>query len=848
MVLSFALCASFAFAQTATPNVKETMAPAKAAAQTQNYGSSIFTKDATVLASVDFSSNNNGYSTGTVTGGLEGHAENYDYATWRRWSNAEENTLNSAATIYQALSANYFGGTETFVTYMQRYLDTATSSAENGWMMMSLYDQRTPNSGNFNAYILFEGINASAADVVDVQFYQYYRKYYDYCFLDYSTNGTTWVETEINVSGIDVEVNDDLWGVYTYTLPLAAAGSDNLSVRLRYKSLNSNRAVYGYYWIVDDVNFIAGPQNRLKKFSQEYVEGNYGMIPQGMTINPAWFATVKNTGANNQSSVEAKLYHLNATQDQATEISTYNNGTAPTEQYKDLVSDQAGWINVDSTSSRGWYGYSDFTPHGTGIAMPTATAGDNYIYASVSNNNLTLNYDTMLYQVTTADANGNYTWAHDNGILVYMPANYWIFGYVYQGGNWYVSEDPESVHYYSTGYTVTSRYSTGATVPENWVIKGVELVASPIEGYHSTGAKISSVLTADEYDGGSVSFVGLETGANVKTITAADVNDTNIIGRNSNGYLTNGNYHTIFIPYPEQPALEPMTSYRIGYTLEEDGYFALAQEAQGVYRVASPSRPDQYDTIIRFAGNEATAKYANTFLSNTYQTYVNDQASGNDRTYIFAGSFMPMNPMIRMIVGPAVEMPRKNITIECENTEFGEVTYRGEDACGTVATPVVNSTATIIAVSAAGCVAKVIVDGTEVEAWNEDEETGDPHLQVAYDEDLDAYAYYYSFENINEDHNIKFVFEQHVAIDPVAASVRMNLQPNPATSQVNLNIAGVTGMVNCTLVDMSGRVVYNQNINAETAQVINLSNLAKGAYFVRITNDKFSKVEKLIVR
>ena len=76
----------------------------------------------------------------------------------------------------------------------------------------------------------------------------------------------------------------------------------------------------------------------------------------------------------------------------------------------------------------------------------------------------------------------------------------------------------------------------------------------------------------------------------------------------------------------------------------------------------------------------------------------------------------------------------------------------------------------------------------------------------------------------------------------------MNLQPNPATSQVKLNISGVSGMVNCSLIDMSGRVIYNQNINAESAPVINLSNLAKGAYFVRITNNQFSKIEKLIVR
>lgn len=851
MVLTFALCASFAFAQTATPRNQECKAPAKVA-QTQNYSSSIFTKDAVTVLSVDFSAANTGYSTGVVTGGLEGHGESYDFATWRRWANADESTLQTSSSTYSALTQNYFGGIETYVQYMGRYLDTATSSAENGWMMMSLYDQRTPRSGNFNAYILFENIDASAASVLDFNFFQYYRKYYDNCYLDYSTNGTTWNSMEINVTGIDINVNDALWGMYTYTLPIEAAGCANLSVRIRYKSLDSSRGAYGYYWIVDDVTITAGDADRLKKYDQEYTEGNYGMIPQGMAISPAWYSLVVNTGSNNQSNVEAKLYHLNATQDQATEIASFNNGSVNVSSSKEVVADPAGWYLLDSLNYRGWYGYIDHTPHGTGSTLPTATAGDNYVYANISNNVLNINYDTMYYQVTGADANGNYTWAHDNGVLTYSPYNYWLFGYVYQGGNWYVTEDPEEVHYYQAGYRISSRYTTGATVPENWVVKGVELVASPVDGYHSTGTKLSGTLTVDEYDGGSVSFPSVNTGANVKEITAADINDSNVIGRNSNGYLTNGNYNTIFISFPEQPDLLPNTSYRIGYVLEEDGYFALATEALGNYRVASPTRPDQYDTIMYFANNEATAKYANVFPVNQYQTFITDPSYGGEgNNSTFASWHVFNNPMIRMIVGPKVEMPRKNIAIECENSEYGFASYLGEDACGTTVSPVVSSTATIIGEAAAGCRAHVYVDGAEIEPWNDDEETGDPNLQLLYDESLDAMYYYYTFANINEDHNIKFVFyvdENTTSIDPVAAGVRMNLQPNPATSQVSLNIAGVTGMVNCTLVDMSGRVVYNQNINAESAQVIDLSNLAKGAYFVRITNDKFSKVEKLIVR
>ena len=76
----------------------------------------------------------------------------------------------------------------------------------------------------------------------------------------------------------------------------------------------------------------------------------------------------------------------------------------------------------------------------------------------------------------------------------------------------------------------------------------------------------------------------------------------------------------------------------------------------------------------------------------------------------------------------------------------------------------------------------------------------------------------------------------------------LGLQPNPATSSVKLNITGVNGKVNCSIIDMSGRVIYNADINAEQQHVIDLSNVAAGAYFVRVTNDNFSKVEKLIVR
>ena len=850
MVLTFALCATFVFAQTATPHMKGVAkASTKENPVQKGNASSIFTKDGATLCTVDFSADNQGYSTGVITGGLEGHGQNYDYAMWRRWPNVDSLTLVNASSTYPYIT-QLMGGPQNFYRNIFNWADTATSSAENGFMFMLMYEQRSRFSGNFNAFIRIDSIDVSTANVIDVRFFQRYRKYYDNCYIDYNTTGNIWNEVEINVTGVDLGVNDDLAGFISYSLPVAAASGDNVNIRIRWKSLDAAHS-YGYWWLIDDVSVVAGDNDRMKKFTEEYVEGNYGMIPQNMQINPAWFGIVQNNGSNTQNNVIGTIHHLNAAQDVETEIDMYNNQTIPYDEFKNVVVDKAGWLYMDSLEYRGWYGYIDHTPHGTGVNLPTETLGDNFIFTTLGNSSLNLDFDTQYYRVTGLE-NGYYRWGHDNGVLVYLPTNIWCFGYIEDGGTWFVSEDPEDVTFYGAGYTVTSRFTTDANVPEGWVIRGVELVASPVNGYHSTGARLSSVLLYDDYDGGSVRFPSIMTGANVKTITDQDVNDSLVIGRNSAGYLEPGNYHTVIINFPEQPALEPNTSYRIGYSLEDDSYFALAHESYGTYRIASPTRPDEYDTIIRFRNNEATAKYARYFAPNQYQNYINDPSyGGTGSSSTFARN--SVNPMIRMLVGPAQAVNRVNINIECENTDYGTVAYGGEEKCGETITPVEGSTATVVASTATWCtVDSVIVDGVSIEPWDEVTEEGDPHLLAAYDSSAHVWMYQYIFDEVMGDHTIKFIFAEGeapiISIDPAAAGVRMNLQPNPATSLVNMNIEGVTGMVNCMLIDMSGRVVYNQNVNAETAQTINVSNLAKGAYFVRITNDKFTKVEKLIVR
>ena len=852
LLLVFALCASIAYSQSASPYYKATKAPSRVCPQSRVYSTSLFTKDVTPIASVDFSVPDQGYSTGTITAGVEAHGQNYEFATWQRWPNIDFNTISQAAITYRHLFSFLFNGSIDYSRFSS-YFDTSICSSYNGFMMISPFEQQTPYSGNINAFIRFDSIDATQVQLLEVSFFQLFRKYYDYFYVDYSTDGgTTWEQMEINVDGIDVSSSPMLRGVFRFTLPASAAGH-MLSVRLRYKSLDSNRPSYGYFWCIDDVSFCAAPMNEIHTYAQEYVEGNYAMIPQGMTINPAWYSTIHNSGYLDQSNVQAKIFHMDAAE-QTTLIDSYNNGNLPITTRMSVIADRGGWLNTESLDYRGWYGLIDHTAHGVGMPLPTSSLGDNFVFAQVASDSLSVNYDTMYYQVTAPNGNNEYRWAHDNGVLAYTPFNHYAFGYNNHISNlqdgWFVSDDADEVGFYRPGYMVTSRYTTDPVVPEDWVIHGVEIVASPVDLYHSTGAKISAVLIVDSMSGENVDFKTIYTGANMKTLTDADVNDSNVIGLNSNGYLQQGQYNTIYIPFPEQPALRPNTSFRVGYTLEETAFFLSAQEAQGCYHMAHPTL-EGYDTVIYFADNSSTAKWAHHFTPNQYEVLVYDPSYDSIvRPYIWAGAFTDYSPMIRLIVGPSRPITRQNVSVECENGMYGRVLFNGEEVCGTTLTPAQGGSATIDLESLSGnAIAHLFVDGVEVQPWGDETmAAGDPNYRLEYDSDSAKWIGRYTFANIQTDHSIRVVFAEHVSVDPVAAHVRVNLQPNPASTRVNLTVEGAEGKVNCMLIDMSGRVVYDHDFNSAAALTIDVSNLGKGAYFVRITNDKFSKVEKLIVR
>ena len=81
-------------------------------------------------------------------------------------------------------------------------------------------------------------------------------------------------------------------------------------------------------------------------------------------------------------------------------------------------------------------------------------------------------------------------------------------------------------------------------------------------------------------------------------------------------------------------------------------------------------------------------------------------------------------------------------------------------------------------------------------------------------------------------------------------NVSVTIYPNPANTQATISVEGINGKVEFVVADMNGRMIVTEtiNCNGQLVKTIDVSNLAKGAYFVHIYNDNFNTTRKLIVK
>ncbi|MFZ4402296.1 MAG: T9SS type A sorting domain-containing protein [Bacteroidales bacterium] len=75
----------------------------------------------------------------------------------------------------------------------------------------------------------------------------------------------------------------------------------------------------------------------------------------------------------------------------------------------------------------------------------------------------------------------------------------------------------------------------------------------------------------------------------------------------------------------------------------------------------------------------------------------------------------------------------------------------------------------------------------------------------------------------------------------------INIYPNPATSNVTINLQQLTHLQNTTvsIYDIQGKLLLQQNITQPQTE-LNIASLAKGIYVVKVNNNKQSLVSKFV--
>ncbi len=92
--------------------------------------------------------------------------------------------------------------------------------------------------------------------------------------------------------------------------------------------------------------------------------------------------------------------------------------------------------------------------------------------------------------------------------------------------------------------------------------------------------------------------------------------------------------------------------------------------------------------------------------------------------------------------------------------------------------------------------------------------------------------------------NATFETPRCEGIDGVVSST-IALYPNPATSSVN--VTGIEAGCTVSIIDMNGRTVAEYKAQGSEMRV-NVSDMAKGAYYVRVVGDNTNAIRKLVVR
>ena len=934
-VLGFAMCATFAMAQTnhAVATLGNPGQPHKAAInptvkeQAADYKASIFTKDDDiVLASFDFdASNMTGINYGSackVNAGdmIDGQAVSATNAHVRpEPENYWFRVPDSASFVVTGgtYDINYHGvwGSRNFIC---RYMGARNGiTDDNGFMLVSLTEYNGNNQA-INTYFTLPSVNLNNAALVDVQWKQAYAKYYDKCYIDYTIGGN-WYSMEVNVTGIDISVNGTTgYGARVATLPVAALDQTSINLRFRIFATGAQNA-YGYFWAVDDVKVVASASPARWSFSGiGYLNGFYGILPQGFQVPLSYVMSVRNRGIEDINSVSMSMTHIGDAEPFITRAQS-NLPWGDFNHFFTLRFNESGFMHptadfIDSSFYHAvpdYYSYYEtddafLAAHNYGrVSLPTTTTGKNQFAISVNgtatSNTLSRTFDTVAYTVSGyQDVNAaygrtvpGYRWSNDNGVV--PGGSEW--SYQFSSGDadrsGYVTT--EGTHQYEKEYQMYTRFNTPSNVPEGWVFRGVEYVTSTKLTSDQVNGLMITPFMMKMHNFGTVDSIDCSF---ADVVTGLSGDERIVIGPNSAPQYMEDNYtyytpdmdqYVVNVLFPEQPAIEPNSMYIMGYINAEGGPFALASTAYAYQNTDSTTmsylnEPDLADYYLQF-----------TPADKVYDAWAYDpiQGSRNDTSsHTIFGWNIDEYPMVRLIVGPRMQIPHYDIEFGCEVEDTNYTVYRNGYGlmCG-VTDDVAEGSSPSYYIIPGRFDEMQYTDENENYIVSEDfdyephmvidaivltDASGNQEVITDFENDdrigiIDYTFYwdghtpddgpanewapalvrnYYSFtlRNVQQNYTISAQTSyQPLGISNVEDFVNMTLAPNPATSQVRINVSGFAGKAECSILDMSGRVVYSTDITAGES-VINLNNVPAGAYFVRVTSNNFSKVEKLIVR
>ena len=79
-------------------------------------------------------------------------------------------------------------------------------------------------------------------------------------------------------------------------------------------------------------------------------------------------------------------------------------------------------------------------------------------------------------------------------------------------------------------------------------------------------------------------------------------------------------------------------------------------------------------------------------------------------------------------------------------------------------------------------------------------------------------------------------------------NVNISMVPNPTTGVINVSVNGFNAPAQLAIYSLLGQLMYADKIDVNATTSLNLSQLAKGVYMVRIFNDNTSTLNKLVIQ